>query len=87
MTIVDLLVKPQLMKDAWTYFTGVQLRDAKYTPLIAADTPAPTWLNRDVAERFRPEQWKFYYDPTRYRTYLEQLGITYPTLGRPGSTQ
>jgi aminobenzoyl-glutamate utilization protein B len=22
---------------------------------------------------------RFYYDPTRYRTYLEQLGITYPT--------
>jgi aminobenzoyl-glutamate utilization protein B len=23
---------------------------------------------------------KFYYDPTKYGTYLEQLGITYPTL-------
>ena len=23
---------------------------------------------------------KFYYDPTKYKTYLEQLGITYPTV-------
>jgi len=23
---------------------------------------------------------KYYYDPTKYKTYLEQLGITYPTV-------
>jgi aminobenzoyl-glutamate utilization protein B len=23
---------------------------------------------------------EFYYDPSRYATYLEQLGITYPTI-------
>jgi aminobenzoyl-glutamate utilization protein B len=23
---------------------------------------------------------KYYYDPTKYATYLEQLGITYPTI-------
>jgi aminobenzoyl-glutamate utilization protein B len=23
---------------------------------------------------------KYYYDPTKYSTYLEQLGITYPTV-------
>ena len=31
-------------------------------------------------ERFRPELRKLYYDPTRFGTYLEQLGITYPTV-------
>ena len=25
-------------------------------------------------DRFRPELTKFYYDPSRYSTYLEQLG-------------
>jgi aminobenzoyl-glutamate utilization protein B len=29
--------------------------------------------------RFRPEMKKYYYDPTKYRNYLEQLGIKYPT--------
>jgi aminobenzoyl-glutamate utilization protein B len=23
---------------------------------------------------------KYYYDPSRYKTYLEQLGIQYPTV-------
>ena len=28
---------------------------------------------------------KFYYDPTKYKTYLDQLGVTYPTV-RPATT-
>ena len=83
MTIVDLLTGPQLVKDAWNYFTNVQTKGTQYTPFIAADTPAPTWLNRDTMERWRPELKKFYYDPARFPTYLEQLGIAYPTLGKP----
>jgi aminobenzoyl-glutamate utilization protein B len=31
-------------------------------------------------EKFAPELRKFYYDPTKYKTYLEQLGIKYPTI-------
>jgi aminobenzoyl-glutamate utilization protein B len=30
---------------------------------------------------------KFYYDPTKYPTYLEQLGIKYPTVRPAGSQQ
>lgn len=85
MTIVDLLVRPQLVADAWAYFKNVQTKETRYTPFIAADTPAPTWLNRETMDRWRPELKKFYYDPSRYRTYLEQLGITYPMLRRPES--
>ena len=33
-----------------------------------------------MMEQYRPEMKKFYYDPTKYKTYLEQLGITYPTV-------
>jgi aminobenzoyl-glutamate utilization protein B len=29
---------------------------------------------------FREEMREYYYDETRYDTYLEQLGIIYPTL-------
>jgi aminobenzoyl-glutamate utilization protein B len=83
MTIVDLLTTPSLVQEAWTYFRDVQTKDTKYTPFIAADTPPPTWLNREVLERYRSEMRKLYYDPTRFSTYLEQLGVTYPTLRRP----
>jgi len=85
MTMVDILLRPELVKSAWEYFRNVQLKDTKYTPFIAADTPPPTWVNKDTMERYRPELKKFYYDPTRYPTYLEQLGVTYPMLRRAGS--
>ncbi|MET0215710.1 MAG: amidohydrolase [Vicinamibacterales bacterium] len=85
MTMVDILLRPELVKSAWEYFRNVQLKDMKYTPFITADTPPPTWVNKDTMERYRPELKKFYYDPSRYGTYLEQLGITYPMLRRAGS--
>jgi aminobenzoyl-glutamate utilization protein B len=31
-------------------------------------------------ERYRPRMREFYYDPARADTYLEQLGIRYPTV-------
>ena len=31
-------------------------------------------------EKYRAEMRKYYYDPSRYKTYLEQLGIKYPTV-------
>lgn len=81
MTIVDLLTQPKLLADARTYFNDVQTRDQKYVPVLSEnDTPA-TWLNADVMARYRPDLAKHYYDPERYETYLEQLGVKWPTLG------
>jgi aminobenzoyl-glutamate utilization protein B len=80
MTILDVLLKPELVKQAWTYFNEVQTKDTKYTPFIAKDTPPAIWLNKTDLEQHRPEMKKYYYDPTRYKTYLEQLGIKYPTV-------
>jgi aminobenzoyl-glutamate utilization protein B len=80
MTVIDLLLRPELVAQAWDYFRTVQTKDTKYVPLIRPDDTPAIELNREVMERFRPEMKHFYYDPTRYRTYLEQLGITYPTV-------
>jgi aminobenzoyl-glutamate utilization protein B len=33
-------------------------------------------------DQFREEMRPFYFDPSRYKTYLEQLGIQYPTVRR-----
>ena len=30
--------------------------------------------------KYREQMKKYYFDPTKYKTYLEQLGITYPTI-------
>ena len=80
MTMLDLLMRPEVVAQAWDYFRTVQTKDQKYEPLLrAADKPAIE-LNKALMERYRPEMRKYYYDPTRYKTYLEQLGIAYPTV-------
>ena len=80
MTMLDLVLKPALVDQAWVYFRDVQTKTVKYEPLIRAeDTPAID-LNKATMEKYRPELRKYYYDPSRYKTYLEQLGITYPTV-------
>ncbi|MBA3640024.1 MAG: amidohydrolase [Acidobacteria bacterium] len=79
MTVLDILLKPELVRMAGEYFKE-QTKNQKYEPLIRPqDTPALE-LNKPIMERYRPEMRKYYYDPTRYKTYLEQLGIKYPTV-------
>jgi aminobenzoyl-glutamate utilization protein B len=80
MTILDLVTKPALVEQAWAYFRDVQTKDIKYEPLIRPGDKPAVDMNRAVMEKYRPEMRKYYYDPTRYKTYLEQLGIQYPTL-------
>ena len=80
MTIIDFLLKPSLIEDAWDYFNNVQSKETKYEPMLSDDDLPPIYLNKDKQEQFRSQLEKFYYDETKYKTYLEQLGITYPTL-------
>jgi aminobenzoyl-glutamate utilization protein B len=80
MTALDLLLQPQLISGAWDYFRNVQTKDIKYEPLIAATDQPALDLNRDKMTRFAPQLRKYYYDPARCGTYLEQLGIKYPTV-------
>ena len=86
MTILDLLTTPQIVADAWDYFRDVQTKTVKYTPFIAPTDQPPIWMNEDIMARYRPEMRKFYYDPKKYRSYLEQLGITYPTVRAAAQT-
>ena len=56
-------------------------------PFLKSDTPPPTHLNENILAKYREQMKKFYYDPTKYGTYLEQLGIKYPTVRTPSSRQ
>jgi aminobenzoyl-glutamate utilization protein B len=87
MTVLDFLMRPELVTQAWDYFKNVQNKDRKYIPFIAKDTPPPTWLNTAILGKYREEMKKYYYDPSKYPTYLEQLGIKYPTVRTGTSTQ
>jgi aminobenzoyl-glutamate utilization protein B len=80
MTMLDILMRPDLVQQAWDYFKNVQTKDRKYIPFITEKDPPATWLNKATLEKYRPEMRKYYFDPTKYKTYLEQLGIKYPTV-------
>ena len=80
MTTLDFLARPELVEQAWAYFRNVQTKDQKYEPLIGPEDQPVRSINAKIMEEYRPEMRKYYYDPAKYKTYLEQLGIKYPTL-------
>jgi len=80
MTILDFLLKPELLQGAKDYFNNEQSKETKYEPMISESDLPPIYLNTDKQGEFRTELEKFYYDETKYDSYLEQLGVKYPTL-------
>jgi aminobenzoyl-glutamate utilization protein B len=79
MTAIDLLTNPGLVEAAKAYFAE-QTKEIKWQSLIPAEAKPPISVNRDKMTRFRPELEKLRYDPAKYSTYMEQLGIKYPTI-------
>ncbi len=86
MTLIDLICNPDLVQSAWDYYTNEQTKNEKYYPLVNEDDVPAIELNQEIMEEFRPEMKKYYYDPSKYSTYLEQLGIQYPTLEKEESS-
>ena len=79
MTVLDLLLTPSVLEGAWDYFNNVQTKDQQYVSLLRPQDEPAIWLNKKIMERFKPELQQYYYDPSTYDSYLEQLGIEYPT--------
>ncbi len=80
MTALDFLLRPELVTQAWDYFKNVQNKDVRYESFLAPNDQPAVELNKEKMEKFAPQLTKFYYDPAKYKTYLEQLGIAYPTV-------
>jgi aminobenzoyl-glutamate utilization protein B len=78
MTVLDIMTTPALVSEAKTYFNTVQTKDQKYDPVLTAEDKPAIHLNKEIMDRMRPDLEKFYYDPSKYSSYLEQLGIAYP---------
>lgn len=79
MTALDLFLNPDLVRQAADYFKE-QTKDEKYQPFITDEDPPAIYLNKDKMDKFREQMKKYYYDETKYDSYLEQLGIKYPTV-------
>jgi aminobenzoyl-glutamate utilization protein B len=80
LTMLDILISPELVAKAWNYFRDVQTKETHYTPLIRSEDQPAIWLNRKVMDQYRLEMRRYYYNSEKYKTYLEQLGISYPTV-------
>jgi len=79
LTILDLLLHPELAAKAWDYFRE-QTKEVQYESFLRPDDQPAIWLNQKVMDEYRPRMKAFYYDPAKYGTYLDQLGVKYPTV-------
>jgi len=80
MTMLDLVLHPELVKNAWDYFNNVQTKDMKYKSFLRPDDKPAVWLNTKTMDQYRDKMKQYYYDASKYDNYLEQLGIKYPTV-------
>jgi aminobenzoyl-glutamate utilization protein B len=80
LTALDFFLDPQRVAGAWDYFRKEQTVDVTYNNFLRQeDTPA-IHLNEKIMAEYREAMRPFYYDPSKYDTYLEQLGIDYPMV-------
>jgi aminobenzoyl-glutamate utilization protein B len=79
-TALEFFARPALADSAWAYFRNVQTKDSGYTSFLGENDPPPVYLNEEIMAKYRPELAKYYFDPNRYDTLLDQLGVTYPTV-------
>ncbi len=84
-TMLDMIQDEQLLENAWTYFRDEQTANETYMPFIGPDDPPAIEKNTGIMNTYKEELSKYYYDPAKYDTYLEQLGIDYPQLEDPGA--
>jgi aminobenzoyl-glutamate utilization protein B len=79
MTVLDMMATPELVAGAKDYFHNVQLKDQKYISMLSPEDKPAIHLNDELMSRFRPRMEPFYYDSKKYNTYLDQLGVRYPS--------
>ena len=82
MTMLDLFLDPRLLADAKAYFTEVQTKDVKYQPVLTNEKPYIE-MNADIMGAYRERMRPFYYNPAKHRTYLDQIGVKWPSITQP----
>ena len=80
LTLLDLFLDGETVPAAWDYFNDVQTVEETYTPFITPDDKPAIWLNEGIMAQWRERMRPYYYDPARFDSYLEQLGIEYPVV-------
>jgi aminobenzoyl-glutamate utilization protein B len=79
MTVLDLVTTPELVAAAKDYFNNVQTKDQKYVSMLSPEDKPAIHRNDELMDRMRPRMEPFYYDAKKYPSYLDQLGVKYPS--------
>ena len=91
MTLLEFMLRPELVSQAKDYYVNVQTKNKKYTPLIRPGDQPAIHLNKGIMDRYRADMKKYYFDNTTYKTYLDQMkaqfGYSYPTVRSAGTSQ
>jgi aminobenzoyl-glutamate utilization protein B len=82
MTLLDFIVRPDLVQAAWAYFE-TQTADIRYEPFIRPTDRPAIEMNARTMDDFREDMKPFYFDSSQHDSYLAQLGVSYPTVRQP----
>ena len=78
MTVLDLMTTPDAVTAAHDFFNNVETKDQKYVSMLSADDQPDIHRNDELMAKMRPAMERFYYNPAKFGSYLDQLGINYP---------
>ncbi|MCP5411386.1 MAG: amidohydrolase [Alphaproteobacteria bacterium] len=78
LTVLDLMTTPEELTKAKQYFDTDQQEYDHYKPFVTASDSPAIHINDDYMRTYRPLMEPYYFDSSKYDTYLEQLGIDYP---------
>jgi aminobenzoyl-glutamate utilization protein B len=76
-TVIDLMVVPANLQTIKADFAR-QMAGVTWRSLVPPGAKPPTHLNVELMAKYRPLIEKHHYDPDSPRTYLQQMGVTYP---------
>src|SRR4051812_48066741 len=79
LTVLDLMTSPDELTKAKTFFDNDQQKYDHYKPLLTAGDAPAIHVNDDYMRTYRPLMEPYYYDASKYPSYLDQLGIKYPS--------
>ncbi len=80
MSAIEVMADADLVAEAKQYWRDVSTEGYTWSSLVPEGTTPAIFLNDERMARYRPILENLKYDPSRYDTYLEQLGVEYPTV-------
>ena len=81
LNLFDLMTQAKLLADAKAYFAENEATPTShYIPFLRPTDKPSIFLNKAIQDKYRPLLEKYYYNADKYPSYLDQLGIKYPTV-------